>query len=339
MRSLAVVVPRAEGEAVRRRLAALGLLRADLRIAVAGEAVALPVRALPAEPLPDVLVEEREFAPLPAPAARRYAELADLPPEVRARLPRAFDVVGDIALVRLEPEVADRAEAIGAALLRFLPGVRLVAADEGVKGPARIRTLRRIAGSGPFRTVHAENGLSFVVDLERAYFSPRLGREHARVAAAGRAGESVLDLCCGVGPFGLTLLARAGAGRAELVDANPAAIALVEENARRLRVAERARAVPSPLDAHLAGGGRFDRVVFNLPREGIKYVSQVGGAVAVGGTLHYYEIMERSRAAERVADALAELPGDGWRLAERHVVHPYSPAEDLVGMTFRRAAG
>ncbi|HTT26268.1 MAG TPA: methyltransferase [Thermoplasmata archaeon] len=335
MRSLAVVVPRTDGERTRRRLRELGLLRTDLAVGHVGERLAFPVHAGPTETWANATVEEQEFEEMVETSPASYAELALVPEEVRTALPRAFDVVGDVVLVRLDADQARWGSAIGAALRAFVPGARLVAWDRGVHGEHRVRTLVPLAGEGGFRTVHRENGLAFQIDLQRAYFSPRLGREHARVAAAGRPGEEVLDLCCGIGPFGLTLLRSAKSRRATFVDVNPDAIALVEENARRLGVADRVRALAVDLERFLADAPVAERVVFNLPHGGIKYVAQVSNAVARGGTLHYYEIMERSAVAARLAALPASFAGP-WSLREHHIVHPYSPSSDLVAVTLDR---
>jgi tRNA (guanine37-N1)-methyltransferase len=337
MRSYAVIARRADGERVRKRLRDAGLLRPDLRVHRSGETIEIPVRSLPDPPIDGTTNSEAEFsAASPAPPTS-YVELVDIPEPERAGLPRAFDVVGDVVLIRIPPELGARAPAIGAALLRFVPGARVVAADRGVHGTGRVRRLQRIAGDGGYRTEHRENGLTFVVDLERAYFSPRLGREHARVAALARPGETVLDLCCGIGPFGLTIARLGAPRRVVLVDSNPEAIRLVRENASALGVEGCVQVVEEDLEAFLPDAPVSERVVLNLPHEGIKYLAQVVGAVARGGTLHYYEIMERSGRPERLADLGSSLPPRGeWTIGDSHVVHPYSPESDLVAVTLCR---
>ncbi|MCI4367083.1 MAG: methyltransferase domain-containing protein [Thermoplasmata archaeon] len=333
MRSLAVVVPTTDGERIRQRLKDLRLLRSDLRVGRSEGMLAFPVRSAPPAPIPGTVMEDREFESVPDPAPASYAELADVPEEVRAMLPRAFDIVGDIVLVRLDPDQARWAPAVGEALRRFVPGARLVAWDQGVHGDHRIRSLVTVAGSGGYRTIHRENGIHLQVDLEQAYFSPRLGREHARVAAEGRPGERAFDLCCGVGPFGLTMLSQHHAGSVTFVDVNPGATALVEENARRLGLLDHVEIVTGDLEEFLATRQSADRVVFNLPHGGIKYVSQ--DAVARGGTLHYYEIMERSERSDRLGSLTGSLPGR-WTLRAHHPVHPYSPTSDVESLTLVR---
>jgi tRNA (guanine37-N1)-methyltransferase len=336
MRSQAVVAPRDRAESVRRRLQALGVLRSGLKVQRDGGAVAFPVEASLLVAPEGTHLEDREFEEMELPPAGGYAERLGLPAELRSLAPRSFDVVGDIVLLRVPDDLHEHATVLGEALLKFVPGARIVAADEGVKGPERVRQLVRLAGEGDFRTVHRENGLSFEVDLAAAYFSPRLAREHARVASAVVAGERVLDLCCGVGPFGLTAARLGTPSSVTLVDANPAAAQLARSNARRLGVEAKVRVVEARIEELLTGEEVAPRVIFNLPHEGIKYVSQVAAAVERRGTLHHFEVMERSSRSTRLPELAASLPQGDWSVVESHVVHPYSPSADLMAVTLHR---
>ena len=340
MTSPAWKVDASKAEDTRRRLWDAALLDETLRVRREGGHVLLPLRRPPTEiaDLPGELVEA-EFAAYRDRGPRTYQELLDWPPERRAQLPRSFDVVGDIVLLRLPEELRGYGAEVGAALLTFVPGARLVVHDDGVKGRERTRTLTRLAGTGELRTVHRENGISFEVDVARAYFSPRLGREHARVAERVAPGERVFDLCCGVGPFALAIARRVPTSHVVAVDANPVAIELLEHNRRRLGVEARIEARCEDLAAFLPRAGVADRVILNLPHEGIKYLTSVGKSVGRAGSLHYYEVTDRSRAAARSAELVALLGGDAaWESTDEHEVHPYSPKSDLRAYGFRRRA-
>jgi tRNA (guanine37-N1)-methyltransferase len=340
MRSLAAVVPRESAETVRRSLARAGLLRSDLPVAHRGSEVVFPISAAPTRPLPDARIEEREFAdPRPRPP-ESYRQRLELPEDVRDALPRAFDVVGDIVLIRIPEPLRVHAPAVGESLLAFVPGARLVGLDRGVHGETRVRRLERLAGSGPWTTTHRENGLALDVDLERAYFSPRLAREHAEVAAQVAVGERVIDFACGVAPFGAAIVREGRAREVVAVDLNPFATALAERNLRRAGPSERFRVVPASIEAFVPSAGPCERAILNLPHGGVKYAPSVATTVAPGGTLHYYEVTERSRAdgrPEELVTMIGNRPDDPWTVSERHIVHAYSPTEDLVAYRLTRS--
>ena len=337
MKSCAAVVEAAEAETLRRRLKERALLRSDLHVVRRGGEVWFPVREPPSPPLGIGRIAEAEFEAVePGPSAS-YRDHIDLPPAVRATLPRSFDVVGDVVLIRLPPGWEDRAARIGSALLNFVPGARIVAWDQGVHGPDRLHTLVRIAGEGDFRTWYRENGLAIHVDLELAYFSPRLAREHARVAADVVEGDHVYDLCCGVGPFTLAIAAAGRAASIVSVDANPHAIELLGTSLARLTRRPPVTTVVDRLESFLPSAGPVRRVIVNLPLEGIKYAASVGATVAAGGVLYYYIVADRAEVAGVEERLTAALPGPwAWTAVDRHVVHPYSPRADLVAFRFRR---
>jgi tRNA (guanine37-N1)-methyltransferase len=336
MKGRGLRVPRARGEELRRRLREASGLREDLKILKEGEFLVLPLAG--DGPLPPEWGEvvEREFASVAPPAPSDYRELLDWTPGAKAELPRSFDVVGDIVLVRLPEAFESRKEEIGRALLSFVPAARIVGVDRGVHGPERRRQVERIAGTGDWRTRHRENGLEFEVDLERAYFSPRLAHEHERVAADVREGERVYDLCCGVGPFALILARDGRASRVTAVDSNPDAVSMLRATRARYPWGGRIEVVEAPIERFLPQAEPVERVILNLPHEGIKYLPSVAPTIAPRGRLHYYEVTPRAeleRRAEAVVSALG--PGD-WELVDRHLVHPYSPTSDLVAFAFER---
>ncbi|HYK93623.1 MAG TPA: class I SAM-dependent methyltransferase family protein [Thermoplasmata archaeon] len=338
MRCRALVVPTAEAETARRRLRDAGWLQVGVGPRREGETIAFALTG-DAQPLPgDGRVVELEFPSEERPP-RQYRELLrHLPPASRNRLPRAFDVVGDVVLIRLPEELVPWKLDIGQALLAFVPGARQVGWDRGVHGAERRRTLEPIAGSGGFRTRCRENGLELEVDLDRAYYSPRLASEHARVAAEVNPGERVLDLCCGIGPFSLTIARDGRAREVVSVDINPDAIELLRKNAERLGLSRRIRPIVGDVASFPADPEPAERAILNLPHEGIKYLASVGNRVGPAGTLHYYEIMERTDQPARPA-ALASFlsPSGAWTVRSLRVVHPYSPSSDLVSVSLTRS--
>jgi len=314
-----------------------GLLRSDLEVGHEGELLLFPIADdVPApEGLGDVV--DAEFVRSASRGPQDYRDLLDWPASERTDLPRSFDVVGDIVLIRLPPEVEPRGPEIGAALLRFVPGARLVGQDRGVQGPERRRRVERLAGSGPWTTRHRENGLELEVDLEGAYFSPRLAREHARVASEVGPGDRVYDLCCGVGPFAVTIARDGRASQIVAVDANPVAVDRLRATLARRPFGARVEVVEERLEQFVVGRTPFERVVFNLPHEGIKYLPSVGNLVSRAGRLFFYEVAERGDRSGRAIALVEALGGSSrWRRVESRTVHPYSPTADLVAYTFER---
>jgi tRNA (guanine37-N1)-methyltransferase len=341
MKNPALRVVRSEGERTRALLREVHALRSDLRIEESEGWIFLPV--VPGATVPPELGEllERDFVPANPRGPQDYRDLLSNWPEAdRENLPRAFDVIGDVVLVRIPPALTHRGDEIGSALIQFVPGARIVGADHGVHGVERQRSVERLAGSGTWRTRHRENGLEFDVDLEAAYFSPRLAREHARVASEIRAGDRVYDLCCGVGPFAVTIAEGGRATRITAVDVNPLAIDLLKSTLSRYPWGRMVTPKVGSLERFLEGAEPVEDAVLNLPHEGIKYLPSVGNVVTPGGRIFFYEVVDRDGSTAHDRDLVSRLgtPPD-WQILDRHVVHPYSPSADLVGFTFVRSSG
>jgi len=331
VRSPCVTVPRDRAETVRRELLAAGLLRTGLAIAQEGGLVYLPVTAAP----PGHATAEREFRESFTPI-RSYKDIVHVPEALRSSLPTSFDVVGDIAIVKIPKELAAHETAIAEAILRAHASVKVVAADAGVKGDLRVRQLRVLAGPDRTETVHREHGLSYAVDAARAYFSPRLGSERLRVAGQVEPGEAVVDMFAGVGPYAILIARRRHPRVVYAFDANPDAFRYLEENVRRNRAT---LVEPRSGDALglLAAIEPPDRVIVDYPQNPEPAYRAALARVLPGGVIHCYAILETVdlEDRERTLVVIAEDLDRGAEVLRRREVHGWSPAHGLYAFDVR----
>lgn len=253
--------------------------------------------------VPDRLMEVRTFMQK-QPAAETLTETleAKMPPHLLASLPQALDVVGDIAIVEIPPELKTHERLIGEAILKTHRNVKTVLAKAGaVSGTFRLREFSFIAGEHRTQTVHREFGCQFHIDVAKAYFSPRLSHEHMRVASLVQGDEIVVDLFAGVGPFSVLIGKRNPDVRVYAVDINPEAVELLRVNVRVNRVEN--RVFPIQGDAREVAAtklkGKADRVIMNLPETAAEFVDAACLAVKPeGGVIHFYAFVRSPDSVE-----------------------------------------
>ena len=332
MRSLGVAVPKERAEELRRKLLELGLLRKGVAIGREKDTVFLPVTKTASTGYPEVARDFGEsFLPI-----RSYKDVADVPADLRSFLPTSFDIVGDVAVIKIPDELLPHATEIANAILHANTAVKVVAADAGVKGELRVRRLRVLAGPDRTETVHREHGLSYAVDVARAYFSPRLGTERMRVAEQVQPGEAVVDMFAGVGPYAILIAKRRHPRVVYAFDANPDAFRHLEENVRRNR-AERVESRQGDGLRLLAGIEPPDRVIIDYPHDpGPAYAAALS-RVLPNGTIHYYEILESSARPDREEWLLrtAKSAARGATVTASREVHGWSPTKKLFAFDVR----
>jgi len=233
-----------------------------------------------------------------------------LPQHLLASLPQALDVIGDIAVIEIPPELKTYGSLIGEAILKTHKNVRTVLAKVGaVTGTYRLRDFEVIAGEHRTTTIHKEHGCQYNVNVATAYFSPRLSHEHNRVASLVQKGETVVDLFAGVGPFSVLIAKKNADARVYAVDINPEAIELLNRNTRLNRVEN--RVIPILGDAKQAVAERLlgvaDHVIMNLPEKAIEFVDTACKAVKpTGGTVHYYAFIRLPDSLENAQQRFSE---------------------------------
>jgi len=201
---------------------------------------------------------------------------------------RSFDRIGDIIVTKIPPELEEKREQIGRLLLDVVPGARLVLRVSGqTERDTRVRPMEVIAGEGPTLTCYRENDATYVVDVAKVFFTPRLAQERWRVAKQVSDGERVLNAFAGAGCFSIQI-ARRKAADVYSLDINQYAIECM-----RLGVAEnkmRGAVYPILADARRPPlrDGSVDRVILPLPALADQALLVAVRTLGEMGYVHHY---------------------------------------------------
>lgn len=329
MDSLCLVVPKKKAEPVRRRLLEKGVLRRNLQIKSDAKNVYFPVtqRVDLGYPIESADFKEAEEQ------VSDYRVLVDLPEGLRPLLPSSYDTLGSVALVKMADEMAPYAAQIGKAIIATQKSIKTVCMDSGVVDEFRTRNVKVVAGEKTTETTHREYGMTFKMDVAKVFFSPRLATERENVAKQVMPGEVVIDMFAGIGPFSILIAKTRSPKVVYAIDMNPDAIAFMKEN---IALNKAINVQPLAGDARELVGGleKADRIIMNLPHNASEFVSDAIKSLKPGGIIHYYEIIEEPKLAERLeamADA-ARREGRVMKELARRKVKSYSPTMNFYAL-------
>lgn len=226
---------------------------------------------------------------------------------------RSYDIVGDIAIIRLPESIKQHSTTIAAAIMQTHQRVKTVLRQVSpVSGDFRVRELEWVAGEKKTEAIHREHGCLFKVDLARCYFSPRLSYERNRIAQRVQAREVIVNMFAGVGTYSIIIAKHSEAEKIFSIDINPVAIRYMQENIKLNKVGK--RVVPIQGDAKKVIKERLqevaDRILMPLPAKAYEYLGSALLALKpTGGWIHYYDFAHARKPedpVEKVKTAVSE---------------------------------
>jgi tRNA (guanine37-N1)-methyltransferase len=310
-------------------------LRDDLKFSKENGFIFLPLKSVPAD-LKGFELIERSFNKRNRKVS--YREIADVPDEVRKNLPRSFDVVGDIGILKLEESLLKFKKEIGEAMLKANNALRVVCIDRGIKKDFRLRDLEVIAGENRTVTTHREYGVDLRLDLKEVFFSPRLAQEHWLSTRFVKENSTVLDMFAGCGPFSILIGKQCKPAKIYAVDINPKAIKWLKENILKNKLEE----VVEPIQGDVGRiskrlrekGIRMDNIVMNLPFGARSFFKDALSLCRNGGLILYYEILDKKASTKRMEDLKREglELGKKIEVLSRREVKSYSAKEINISL-------
>ena len=223
----------------------------------------------------------------------------------------AFDQIGDIIIVRIPDSLISKKKIIGKALLEQVKTAKTVFHQSSpVEGDFRTRNLELIVGDEKTETEYKENGCRFIVDVEKAFFSPRLSTERERIANLVNDNDVIINMFGGVGMFSI-LAARTKSCTVYNIDINPVASKLCEENIKLNKLKGRVISLNGEASEIIKKQlqDKADRVLMLLPERSDEFLDAAISSLKKNGVIHYYSHIH------------AEKKQDAPKLSEEHFLN------------------
>jgi tRNA (guanine37-N1)-methyltransferase len=236
---------------------------------------------------------------------------------------KGMDIIGDIAILKIPSNLEDKKTALAEALLKEAPYIKTVFMQAApTKGDYRLKELKWLAGEEKSVTLHKEYGCLFKVDVEKAFFSPRLSFERRRIAEFVKENpvnpnETIINLFAGVGCFSILIAKLNPSVKIFSIDLNPDAIQYMMENILINKVRGKVIAVLS--EAKRVINEFFlckaDRVLMPLPERAYEFLdTSIAALKPTGGFIHYQDFIQAKKkdealrlAKEKTLEKLKEL--------------------------------
>ena len=228
--------------------------------------------------------------------------------EERDELISAFDQIGNIIIVRIPKSLLSKKKIIGETLLNEVKIVKSVFyQSSAVEGDFRTRNLEIIAGEDNTETEYKEFGCRFTVDVENAFFSPRLSTERERIANLIQDGEIMTNMFAGVGMFSI-MAAKKKKCTVYSLDINPVASKLCEKNIKQNKLAGNIISINGDSSDIIKEQlvNKSDRTLMLLPERSDEFLESAINTTRNNGIIHYYSHIH------------ADKKSDAGKLSEEH---------------------
>jgi tRNA (guanine37-N1)-methyltransferase len=211
-----------------------------------------------------------------------------VPNDCLVSLSDRFQVIGDIAIISLNPALTPYKNEIAQAVLSSGKNIHTVLNKTSkLHGEKRVAGFEFLAGRDNTITIHKEFEFRFKLDIRTVFFNGCLGYERMRIAEQVEEGERVLLPFAGVGPFAIHLASHGA--RVIAIEKSREACRYLQENARLNRVDKMIETINADaFQMAMFLKKDFHRAVIPAPYGRDDILETVLPLVKPGGLLHIY---------------------------------------------------
>jgi tRNA (guanine37-N1)-methyltransferase len=241
----------------------------------------------------------------------------------------AFDQIGNIIIVRIPDSLLSKKKIIGETLLEQVKIAKSVFyQSSAVEGDFRTRNLEILAGEDNTETEYKEFGCRFTVDVENAFFSPRLSTERERIANLIQDGEVMINMFAGVGMFSI-MAAKKKKCTVYSLDINPVASKLCEKNIKQNKLSGNVISINGDSSKIIKEQlvDKSDRTLMLLPERSDEFLESAISTTKNNGIIHYYSHIH------------ADKKSDAGKLSEEHYLSVTPVKSEILSSKIVRPVG
>ena len=210
-------------------------------------------------------------------------------------LPRGFQTLGNIIILKLNQKLMDKERFIAKAYLEMLPRMRSVYINRGkIVGTFREpENIQLIGGEDNPIVEHKEHDVLYKFDITKIMFSKGNVNERKHLATLVKKGEIIVDLFAGIGYFSFPIAKHSSVGKIYSIEVNPESYKFLVENIKLNHFGDLIVPINGNCKEEVLklseSGIRVDRVimgVFPAPKE---YIKEALSLVKDKGTMFHYE--------------------------------------------------
>jgi tRNA wybutosine-synthesizing protein 2 len=146
-------------------------------------------------------------------------------------LPKGYQIVGSILLIKLNKNLLKHKEIIGEKIIEILPYIKTVCLIKEIRKNIRKPEIEIIAGLKKTQTLNKEHGCKFLLDVSDIMWSKGNKNEKVRLMKIAKPKEIIVDMFAGVGYFSIILAKYSDPKKIYAIDINPKAIKYLRRNA------------------------------------------------------------------------------------------------------------
>jgi tRNA wybutosine-synthesizing protein 2 len=259
-----------------------------------------------------------------------------IPSPLKAFLPRKWELLGDVILMKIPQELEDVKGEVAKAYAEELHA-KTVLQDLGIEGDFREPKVEILWGEET-ECVHKENGVKFKLDCAKLMFSSGNIDERIRMATIAAEDEVVVDMFAGIGFFSIPMAVHSKPQTIYALEMNPTAYHYLIENINLNNVKD--TVIPILGDnREFIEEGIADRIVMGYLEDTHLFLPK---AISIlnreGGIIHYHEKCPNELLQKRPLENVrheVEKKGRKMELLEMRTVKSYAPGVSHVVLDVR----
>ncbi len=222
-------------------------------------------------------------------------------------LPDKWEIAGEVVTVKMDPSLFEYGELIGRTYAEVLSARSVLADVSGVSGEFREPDMTLLYGPAG-ESVKLENGIRYCFDVTKVMFASGNLAERKRMKCLDCAGETVVDMFCGIGYFTLPLAKYSGARRVFACEKNPQSYGFLLKN---LALNGIDNVIPLLGDNRDIPGRAFaDRILMGYVQTTSVFVPKALEMAKPGCIIHYHDTFPVGKEEKMVREIFDRYCGD-----------------------------